>query len=173
MAIIVSRFALFVLWVSSKMYPHDALTIVGSNGAFNNGGFITPLSTSTPYTILHAEVNFTSTLLTTPINTVGVISMYCGSQDFSSMRNGKDATSKYEMQLKFDGRYVCSSDFKLGASYTGNSQITYSITYVPYNLASSTSMVNVNFDQINFFLGFFLAFVSMIFVVWYFRPKKM
>lgn len=155
------------------MFPHDAITIVGSTGVFNNSGFITLLSTSTKYTILHAEINFTSTLLTTPINTVGVISMYCGSQDFSSMRNGSSATMKFDTQLRFDGRYVCSSDFKLGASYTGNSQITYSLTYVPYNLASSTDSYiysGPNFHEFIFVLGVILFFVALKSMEKLFRP---
>jgi hypothetical protein len=171
------------------MFPNDALTLTGSFIPLNGNSYAagwyattTLFSTSTPYTILRFQLVDNNDILTNSPGAVSSLTLsgQCGNTVLVRYRTEISPTiSSYVMTGNaFDGHYVCAGTSTYAVIFSGDTfharYLTWNMTYLPYNLASSSSvssMTTVDFTQLDFGIAFGLAFVALFFLVWFFRKK--
>lgn len=150
------------------MFPKDAITIYGTTAlpTVDPSFTQTLLSTSTPYTILHAE------LLTASVSTGTIDNLECGSTKFLTVLS-TNTTHIADRRGDFDGVLNCSSNLTIRTNIMTSHNVYYSITYVPYRLASTTtqSVTYADWLLVALTLIFCISFVTWGYFFSIFKPK--
>lgn len=126
------------------------------------------------FTIAHELVGASSfTLISTSTNTILAISItQSGTASNSWVSCGNTIIAKnYAQNVPYqEFRYLCE-DNPLTIEKTGQDSAFFRITYTPQNLSLIPDKENF-FNSLNLFHAFVIFWISLFFIIWFFRSPK-
>jgi len=132
---------------------------------------VTLISTSTPYTILSISL-FSATIDSNVYLKCGgedVTNGYVGTISADQMENASPVPAYFTYNQS--SQVHCSGDLVFSDIDDGAVQIQY-VPYDTRNMIESTSTMPVTDTHFGIIAGYWLAFATMIFIVWLFKGKK-